>query len=79
MKTHEVVEVQVHTFLTLALDGDEWSPSRPSLYTPGEEALSTYWVGGCEDRRAVLDTVTKRKNPFPVPSGNGTPIVEPVT
>ena len=30
------VEVQFHSFLTLALDADEWSTSRPGRYTPGE-------------------------------------------
>jgi hypothetical protein len=30
-------EVQFHSFLTSALDGDEWSASRRGRLTPGEE------------------------------------------
>jgi len=33
------VKVQLHAFLTLALDGCEWSASRPSRLTPGEREL----------------------------------------
>jgi hypothetical protein len=29
------------------LVGGEWSTSCPSCFTPGEEAPSTLWVGGC--------------------------------
>ena len=29
----EGVEVQLHSFLTLALDGGEWSKSSPGLFT----------------------------------------------
>jgi hypothetical protein len=35
------VDVQIHIFLTSALVGCEWSPSRPDRFTPG-----THWVGG---------------------------------
>jgi hypothetical protein len=34
------VEVWLHEFLTSALDGGEWSSSRPAL-SPGKEALVT--------------------------------------
>ena len=37
MKEHSGVEVQIHSFLTLALDGGEWSNSRP--FTPGRRSL----------------------------------------
>ena len=30
----ERVEVQLHTFLTLAPDGDEWASSLPGRFTP---------------------------------------------
>jgi len=33
---HGVVEVQLHTFLTTALDGSEWSASCPSHFTLGK-------------------------------------------
>jgi hypothetical protein len=34
MKTYWGVEVQLHAFLTSALDGGEWSASRPGRFTP---------------------------------------------
>jgi hypothetical protein len=37
MKTYRGVEVWLHTFLTSAPDGGEWSASRPGLCTPGEK------------------------------------------
>jgi len=40
------VEVQLHIFLTSALDGDEWSASDPDCFNPGENPpLDTGWVG----------------------------------
>jgi len=36
------MEVQLHTFLTSALDGDEWSASRPRGKSPG-----THSTGRC--------------------------------
>jgi hypothetical protein len=38
MKTYEGVETQLYAFLTSALDGGEWSASRPGGFTPGEKA-----------------------------------------
>jgi hypothetical protein len=43
--------------LTSALDGDEWSVSRPGRFTPRERAPSTHWIGGWVGPRAVLDVV----------------------
>jgi len=37
MKVYGRVMVQVHTFLTLALDGGEWSTTYPSHFTPGKD------------------------------------------
>jgi hypothetical protein len=34
----------VPQFLTLALDGGEWSVSRPGRFTPGERAPNAHWV-----------------------------------
>jgi hypothetical protein len=49
-------------FLTSALDGDEWSASRPGCYTPGEVAPNTHWIGGWVGPRAGLNAVEKRKS-----------------
>jgi len=46
MKTYGGVEIQLHAFLTSALDGGEWSASRPGHFTPGETAPGTHWLGG---------------------------------
>jgi hypothetical protein len=49
--------------LTSALDGGEWSASRPGRFTPRKRAPCTHWIGGWEGPRAVLDAVVKRKIP----------------
>jgi hypothetical protein len=49
--------------LTSALDGGEWSASRPGRFTPRERAPGTHWIGGRVGPRAVLDAVVKRKIP----------------
>jgi hypothetical protein len=36
MNTYVEVEVQLHAFLTSALNGGEWSGSRPGRFAPGE-------------------------------------------
>jgi hypothetical protein len=42
MKTYWGGEVQLQAFLTAALDGGEWSASRPAAYTPRERASLWY-------------------------------------
>jgi hypothetical protein len=65
--------------LTSALDGGEWSASRPGHFTSRERAPGTHWIGGWVGPRAVLDSVVKRKIPSPRRESNPrTPIVEPV-
>jgi hypothetical protein len=51
--------------LTLALDGGEWSVSRPGRFTPRERAPGTHRMGGWMVPRTVLDAVVKRKIPSP--------------
>jgi hypothetical protein len=48
MNTYGGVEVQLRVFLTSALDGGEWSASRPRRFTPGKKApVSIAWrLGG---------------------------------
>jgi hypothetical protein len=65
--------------LTSALDGGEWSASRPGRFTPRERAPGIHWIGGWVGPRAVLNTVLKRKIPSPRRESNfRTPIVQPV-
>jgi len=51
------VEVEFHSFLTSALDGDEWSVSHPGCFTASTH-LTEGWVGA----RFSLDMVVRRKN-----------------
>jgi hypothetical protein len=46
----------VPSFITLALDGGEWSVPRPSLYSQGIPA-GTLWIGGLLGPRATLDVL----------------------
>jgi len=49
-----------YSFLTLALDGGEWSASRPSHTLPlGKDPPGTHWIGGWVGLRAGLDTEEK--------------------
>jgi hypothetical protein len=59
MKTYGQVEVQFHTFLTLALDGGEWSDSCTSHFNPRERAPDTHWIVGWVGPRASLDAMEK--------------------
>jgi hypothetical protein len=43
--------------LNSALDGGEWSASRPVRFTFRERAPGTHWIGGWVGPRAVLDAV----------------------
>jgi hypothetical protein len=62
---------------TSALDGGEWSASRPGRLTPRERAPGAHWIGGWVGPRAVLDAVVKRKIPSPLRESNPrTPIVQ---
>jgi uncharacterized membrane protein YsdA (DUF1294 family) len=46
-------------FLTLALDGDEWSASRSGHFIPEERSPVTNCIGGWVGARAGLDAVEK--------------------
>jgi hypothetical protein len=43
--------------LTSALDGGEWSDSRPGCFTPKERVSGTHWIGGWVGLRTGLDAV----------------------
>jgi hypothetical protein len=65
--------------LTSALDGSEWSASRPGHFTAKEIAPGTHWIGGWVGPGAVLDAVVKRKIPSPRRESNPrTPNVHPI-
>jgi hypothetical protein len=62
MKAYWGVEVYLHAFLTSALDGVDWSVSRPGHFNPPwKETPSTHRIGGCVRPRAGLDAVAKRR------------------
>jgi hypothetical protein len=61
MKAYWGMEVSLHAFLTLALDGSEWSASRSGPFTPRERDSGTHWIGCCMGSRAGLDAVVKSK------------------
>jgi len=57
----EGVAVQLHSFLTLALDTGKWSAlARRSFYFQ-ERAPGTNWTGGWVDPRTGLGTLDKTK------------------
>jgi hypothetical protein len=65
--------------LASALDGGEWSASRPGRFTPKERAPGTHWIGGLVGPRTVLDAVVKRKIPSSRRESNRrTRIVQPL-
>jgi hypothetical protein len=69
-----------YSFLTSALDGGEWSASRPGrAFTPGERTPGTHWRGGWVGPRAGLDTEARGKILCPrLESNPDRPVVQPV-
>jgi hypothetical protein len=68
-----------YSFLTSALDGGEWSASRPGrALPPGERTPGTHWIGGWVGPRAGLDTGARRKICPCWGSNLDRPIVQPV-
>jgi hypothetical protein len=51
--------------LISALEGGEWSDSRPGRFTSGGIVPGTRWIGGWVCPKAGLDAVNKRKSLFP--------------
>jgi hypothetical protein len=66
VKAHGGIEVQLHSFLTSALDGGEWSTSRLGRFTPGKECQypSSRRLGGSQGRSGQF---TEEKNQLPFP------------
>jgi hypothetical protein len=63
------------SFLPSALDGSEFSPSRPDCSSPGEKLTGTHWIEGWGSR-AGLEAVKKRKSV--TSAGNRIPAAQPV-
>jgi len=53
------VEEELHSFVTLKLDGSEWSASGLGCFTS-----STHWRRGCMCPRACNNALEKKKNFF---------------
>jgi hypothetical protein len=65
--------------LISALDGGEWSASRPSRFTPKERDPGAHWIGGWVGPRVVLDAMVKREILSSRQASNPrTPIIQPV-
>jgi hypothetical protein len=60
MKTFEGVKLQLHVFLTSALDGGKWSVPPPGYFTSGERACGMHWIGDWRGLRAGLDAMENR-------------------
>jgi hypothetical protein len=79
MKRIEGVDYSSTHSLTSALDGGEWSDSRPGRFIPRERSSGTHWIGDWVSPRAVLDAVVKRNIPNPRRESNPrTPTIQPV-
>jgi hypothetical protein len=61
MKAYWGVEVQLHAFLTSALEGGDGQLHAPAALPPGKEPPSTHWIWGWVGTRAGLDTKVRRK------------------
>jgi hypothetical protein len=69
-----------YSFSTSALDGAEWSASRPvRALTPGERTPGAHCIGGWVGLRAGLDTEVRGKILCPRRGSNlDSPVVQPV-
>jgi hypothetical protein len=53
-------------FLTSALDGGEWSVSRPGGFTVGERATGAQWIGGWVGFKSRSGRGGEEKNSLPL-------------
>jgi len=70
MKECWEMELELHTFLTMALNEGEWSASCSYYFMPWERGPGTHRLGSWAGRRARLYVVAKRKNPIIAPARN---------
>jgi hypothetical protein len=61
MKMYEGVEMWLHAFVTLALDGGELLSLHPGCCTPEEKGAVTQWIEGWVGPIADMDAVAKKK------------------
>jgi hypothetical protein len=61
IKTYVKVEVQLHVFLTSAVDGGDSSASHSGRSIPGERTLGTHCIRGCVGPRTGLDSMEERE------------------
>jgi hypothetical protein len=66
MKTYGVEE-KLHAFLTSALDGGEWSSSRPGRCKPGATHPGTHWIEDWVGPGAGLGAAAKKIPSLPLP------------
>jgi len=59
------VDVEFCAFLTLLLDGSQWSDSHPCHFISGEKAPVTHTTGGWVGPRTSLDASEMTKITFP--------------
>jgi hypothetical protein len=79
MKTYWGLGYSATHSLTSALEGGEWSASRPARFTLRNPPPRINYTGGRVGSRAGLDAVVKRKIPSPRQESNPrTPNVQPV-
>jgi hypothetical protein len=67
------------SFLTSALDGGEWSTSRPCRFNPGETDPGSYWTRRWLGPRIGMDVMENRKISCSYPESNlDSSVVQPV-
>jgi len=71
-------ELQFHSFLTWALDGENWSSWHTDRFITGKKASDSHWVGDWISSRADLDYLEMclpwLLSPYPVSSLVAQPI-----
>ena len=61
MEARRRVEVQLHSLLTSAFEGGEWSPSRPRRFNPKKKTKLTEQEAEAGGKKIELDVLDSRK------------------
>jgi hypothetical protein len=68
MKTYGALEIELHAFLTSALDGGEWSASRRATLPTGiDTEVPTLYGAGWMGPTAGLGPMEMKQNLLPLP------------